>query len=158
MIPRECVRLSRFCCFQGVPAVDWWAALDCQCITADNSSFITLTLQSRSRYPLVSNLTSPPNCRPVTLLAVAGSPRIKDMAAADSQSEYVTLVSSDDYSFVVRRSAACISGAIKRMLDPTCQYILFTARNCLELRFGTISRLSRASMEMKGMRKKMLTL
>lgn len=36
------------------------------------------------------------------------------------QSEYVTLISSDGYSFVVQRSSACISGAIKRMLDPSC--------------------------------------
>ena len=35
-----------------------------------------------------------------------------------STSEYVTLVSSDGYQFVVKRSAACVSGALKRMLDP----------------------------------------
>ncbi|RDL37334.1 putative Elongin-C [Venustampulla echinocandica] len=33
-------------------------------------------------------------------------------------SKYVTLVSSDGFEFVVLREAACISGAIKRMLDP----------------------------------------
>lgn len=38
--------------------------------------------------------------------------------ASGEPSEYVTLISSDDYTFVVRRSAACISDAIKRMLDP----------------------------------------
>lgn len=32
--------------------------------------------------------------------------------------KYVTLVSSDGFEFVVLREAACISGAIKRMLDP----------------------------------------
>jgi hypothetical protein len=36
------------------------------------------------------------------------------------ESEYVTLISSDGYSFIVQRSSACISGAIKRMLDPSC--------------------------------------
>lgn len=36
-----------------------------------------------------------------------------------SESDYVTLISSDGYSFVVQRSSACISGAIKRMLDPS---------------------------------------
>jgi hypothetical protein len=36
------------------------------------------------------------------------------------QSPYVTLISSDGYSFIVQRSSACISGAIKRMLDPSC--------------------------------------
>lgn len=45
------------------------------------------------------------------------------MATSEGVSEYVTLVSSDEYSFVVRRSAACISGAIKRMLDPSSQYL-----------------------------------
>ncbi|KAK0343126.1 elongin C [Friedmanniomyces endolithicus] len=32
--------------------------------------------------------------------------------------DYVTLVSSDDFTFVVQRSSACISPAVKRMLDP----------------------------------------
>ncbi|KAI9844941.1 MAG: hypothetical protein M1838_001973 [Thelocarpon superellum] len=32
-------------------------------------------------------------------------------------SEYVTLVSSDGFEFVVRRSAANVSGALRRMLD-----------------------------------------
>lgn len=39
------------------------------------------------------------------------------------ESPYVTLVSSDGYSFIVQRSSACISGAIKRMLDPSCKCI-----------------------------------
>jgi hypothetical protein len=55
------------------------------------------------------------------------------MAAADDLTEYVTLVSSDDYSFVVRRSAACISGAIKRMLDPSSVYCLSTMRSIEQL-------------------------
>jgi transcription elongation factor B subunit 1 len=40
--------------------------------------------------------------------------------ASDNQSlsKYVTLISSDGFEFVVLREAACISGAIKRMLDP----------------------------------------
>jgi transcription elongation factor B subunit 1 len=33
-------------------------------------------------------------------------------------SKYVTLVSSDGFEFVVLREAACVSGAIRRMLDP----------------------------------------
>jgi transcription elongation factor B subunit 1 len=32
-------------------------------------------------------------------------------------SKYVTLISSDGFEFVVLREAACISGAIKKMLD-----------------------------------------
>lgn len=35
-----------------------------------------------------------------------------------ADSEYVTLVSSDGFEFVVRRRAACVSGFIRRMLDP----------------------------------------
>jgi hypothetical protein len=38
---------------------------------------------------------------------------------ADQQTEYVTHVSSDGFEFKVLRSAACLAGAIKRMLDPT---------------------------------------
>lgn len=38
--------------------------------------------------------------------------------AADKVPEYVTLISSDGYEFVVLREAACVSGAIRRMLDP----------------------------------------
>lgn len=41
----------------------------------------------------------------------------------DSDSKYVTLISSDDFSFVVQRSSACRSGAIKRMLDPACKLL-----------------------------------
>jgi hypothetical protein len=43
-----------------------------------------------------------------------------DRMATNDQglSKYVTLVSSDGFEFVVLREAACISGAIKRMLDP----------------------------------------
>jgi transcription elongation factor B subunit 1 len=37
----------------------------------------------------------------------------------DPASEYVTLVSDDDYEFIIPRSAACISGTIRRMLDPS---------------------------------------
>ncbi len=33
-------------------------------------------------------------------------------------SKYVTLVSGDGFEFVVLREAACVSGAIRRMLDP----------------------------------------
>ncbi|TAQ89342.1 hypothetical protein B7494_g2311 [Chlorociboria aeruginascens] len=40
----------------------------------------------------------------------------------ESVSKYVTLVSSDGFEFVVLREAACISGAIKRMLDPKSQF------------------------------------
>jgi len=41
---------------------------------------------------------------------------------APNESEYVTLVSSDGFEFVVRRSAACVSGFIRRMLDPNSRW------------------------------------
>lgn len=42
-----------------------------------------------------------------------------------TETDYVTLISSDDYSFVVQRSAACLSPAIKRMLDPSSEFASF---------------------------------
>ncbi|TKA65615.1 hypothetical protein B0A55_07291 [Friedmanniomyces simplex] len=36
-----------------------------------------------------------------------------------ASSDYVTLISSDEFSFIVQRSSACISPAVKRMLDPS---------------------------------------
>ncbi|KAI9821917.1 MAG: Transcription elongation factor B (SIII), polypeptide 1 (15kDa, elongin C) [Pycnora praestabilis] len=41
---------------------------------------------------------------------------------AEVQSRYVTLVSNDGYEFIIRRSAACVSGVIRRMLDPTSAF------------------------------------
>ena len=43
------------------------------------------------------------------------------MDDAESQVDYVTLVSNDGYEFIIRRSAACVSGAIRRMLDRSSQ-------------------------------------
>ncbi|TKA25233.1 hypothetical protein B0A50_05931 [Salinomyces thailandicus] len=40
-----------------------------------------------------------------------------------SQTDYVTLISNDDFSFVVQRSAACISPAIRKMLDPQSMFM-----------------------------------
>lgn len=39
------------------------------------------------------------------------------MAEDQGKIQYVTLVSRDGYEFIVRRSAACISGTISKMLD-----------------------------------------
>jgi transcription elongation factor B subunit 1 len=41
-------------------------------------------------------------------------------------SKYVTLISSDGFEFVVLREAACISGAIKKMLDTKSQSLKYT--------------------------------
>lgn len=37
-------------------------------------------------------------------------------------SEYVTLVSGDGFEFIIPRSTACVSGTIRRMLEPASQY------------------------------------
>ncbi|KAI9667418.1 MAG: hypothetical protein M1821_000233 [Bathelium mastoideum] len=47
--------------------------------------------------------------------------------------DYVTLVSSDGFEFVVQRSAARISGALNRMLDPKNNFAEAVANRC-ELR------------------------
>ncbi|KAI1006738.1 hypothetical protein K3495_g1479 [Podosphaera aphanis] len=39
------------------------------------------------------------------------------MATTENSNEYVTLVSSDGFEFVILRDAACISGMIKTMLS-----------------------------------------
>lgn len=36
-----------------------------------------------------------------------------------SAEEYVTLVSGDGFEFVIPRSTACVSGTIRRMLEPS---------------------------------------
>ncbi|KAL3433513.1 BTB/POZ protein [Aspergillus tetrazonus] len=38
------------------------------------------------------------------------------------QFEYVTLVSGDGFEFIVPRSTACVSGTIRRMLDPSSKF------------------------------------
>ncbi|KAG0651277.1 Elongin-C [Hyphodiscus hymeniophilus] len=45
-------------------------------------------------------------------------------------SEYVTLISSDGFEFVLLREAACVSGAIRRMLDPTSRFKESTTGRC----------------------------
>jgi transcription elongation factor B subunit 1 len=43
--------------------------------------------------------------------------------ADEKTTEYVTLVSNDQYEFKILRSAACIAGTIKKALDPSCMHI-----------------------------------
>ncbi|KAI7174483.1 hypothetical protein KC316_g6184 [Hortaea werneckii] len=40
------------------------------------------------------------------------------MASGSSETDYVTLISNDGFSFVVQRSAATISPMVRKMLDP----------------------------------------
>lgn len=54
-------------------------------------------------------------------------------------SEYVTLVSAEGQEFVVRRSAAMISGTIKRMIDPMSRprnFLLTDARRLIKMAGG----------------------
>lgn len=38
--------------------------------------------------------------------------------------KFVKLVSSDGFEFIVQRTSACVSGAIKRMLDPKSEVVV----------------------------------
>lgn len=50
-------------------------------------------------------------------------PSTPSTMAESTPSEYVTLVSCDGFEFIIPRSAACISGTIRRMLDPSSTWI-----------------------------------
>lgn len=41
--------------------------------------------------------------------------------APPEPAEYVTLISNDDFEFIVLREAACVAGTMKKMLDPQSQ-------------------------------------
>ncbi|KAJ5488575.1 Elongin-C [Penicillium diatomitis] len=59
--------------------------------------------------------------------------------ASQTQSVYVTLVSSDGFEFIIPRSAACISGTIRRMLDPASKFSeALTGRCVLETLNGVV--------------------
>ncbi|KFY09726.1 hypothetical protein V491_08011 [Pseudogymnoascus sp. VKM F-3775] len=52
--------------------------------------------------------------------------------SSDQQlSRWVTLVSYDGFEFVVLREAACISGAIRRMLDPKSGFAESVENRCV---------------------------
>ncbi|OBT40625.1 hypothetical protein VE00_08340 [Pseudogymnoascus sp. WSF 3629] len=52
--------------------------------------------------------------------------------SSDQQlSRWVTLVSYDGFEFVVLREAACISGAIRRMLDPKSGFVESVENRCV---------------------------
>ncbi|KAI2881626.1 hypothetical protein CBS76997_9832 [Aspergillus niger] len=48
-----------------------------------------------------------------------------------SQSEYVTLVSGDGFEFVIPRSTACVSGTIRRMLEPSSRFSESVTGRCV---------------------------
>ncbi|CEJ58060.1 Putative Transcriptional elongation regulator Elc1/Elongin C [Penicillium brasilianum] len=51
--------------------------------------------------------------------------------ADSAQSEFVTLVSYDGFEFIIPRNAACISGTIRRMLDPTSKFSESLSGRCV---------------------------
>lgn len=44
------------------------------------------------------------------------------MSTSTESQEYVTLVSGDGFEFVLPRSTACVSGTIRRMLEPSSTF------------------------------------
>jgi hypothetical protein len=58
-------------------------------------------------------------------------------SSGPAQSEYVTLVSGDGFEFIIPRSAACVSGTIRRMLDPSSLSLSLIPRGSTA--FGTES-------------------
>lgn len=46
------------------------------------------------------------------------------MSTRPSPPEFVTLASNDGFEFIIPRTAACVSGTIRRMLDPASGYPL----------------------------------
>ncbi|KAJ5256882.1 Elongin-C [Penicillium angulare] len=59
--------------------------------------------------------------------------------APQIESEYVTLVSRDGFEFIIPRSAACVSGTIRAMLDPASRFSeALTGRCVLEELSGVI--------------------
>ena len=55
--------------------------------------------------------------------------KVSNMATAPSK--YITLISGDDYEFVVLREAAMISPFIKRSLDPKSQFLEAKSGRCI---------------------------
>ncbi|KAI9373006.1 BTB/POZ protein [Aspergillus egyptiacus] len=45
--------------------------------------------------------------------------------------EYVTLVSGDGFEFIIPRSTACVSGTIRRMLDPSSKFSEALSGRCV---------------------------
>ncbi|OJJ88319.1 elongin C [Aspergillus glaucus CBS 516.65] len=59
--------------------------------------------------------------------------------STQAQQEYVTLISGDGFEFVVPRSTACVSGTIRRMLDPSSNFSeAITGRCVLETLSGVV--------------------
>ncbi|EQL34863.1 hypothetical protein RJZ56_000827 [Blastomyces dermatitidis] len=53
------------------------------------------------------------------------------MSARPSPPEYVTLASNDGFEFIISRSAACVSGTIRRMLDPASNFSEAVTGRCV---------------------------
>lgn len=51
-------------------------------------------------------------------------------------SEYITLISSDGFEFIVKRDAANVSGTIRKMLDPTSMFSEAVSGRCRTEQFN----------------------
>ncbi|KAF3893332.1 Transcriptional elongation regulator [Trichophyton interdigitale] len=57
----------------------------------------------------------------------------------ESPAEFVTLASNDGFEFVIPRSAACVSGTLRRMLEPSSNFSeAVTGRCVLETLNGVV--------------------
>lgn len=54
----------------------------------------------------------------------------KPTAPPTTAPDFVTLISSDGYEFVITRQAANVSGTLRRMLDPKSPPWSCPSRNC----------------------------
>ena len=57
--------------------------------------------------------------------------------SSEEAHDFVTLVSNDGFEFKVLRSAACISGVMKRMLDPNSK--IFQSSHLLDFDFSSVN-------------------
>ena len=63
-------------------------------------------------------------------MSFAGSAQTGGGAAGQGRPDYVTMVSNDGFEFHILRSAAEVSGAIRRMLDPLSTRLAFGPLAC----------------------------
>ncbi|PGH36235.1 transcription elongation factor B, polypeptide 1 [[Emmonsia] crescens] len=53
------------------------------------------------------------------------------MSTRPSPPEFVTLASNDGFEFIIPRTAACVSGTIRRMLDPASNFSEAVTGRCV---------------------------
>ncbi|BCS20425.1 elongin C [Aspergillus puulaauensis] len=53
------------------------------------------------------------------------------MSSEPTQHDYVTLVSGDGFEYIIPRNTACVSGTIRRMLDPSSKFAEALSGRCV---------------------------